>query len=1243
MLQINRKFLEEQVRIALKEEGVITEEEGKDWLPIIGEMLQAVFVGSSSSWKTVIDTASRYGMYGTGISGIYAKVIEEEKLDKVLITIFKLLEPKLTEGGTLTAEFKREPFDDFVNAINNHKDKLSSANSDKEVSSLLLAYYEDIDDIVNKHGLGNMSSGQKFDRYIFRFWAGRHDIDRTHYNPGTNKRWIKQETEAVRKLKGDPESVGDRLEAGILWCLSVAPAVTSFMGLGSYLATDNGKKLTSALAAAAAAKYHEEQPVFSSLADISLSLLGTVGMVFTLGGSKFITGGMAAGLKAVTMEGAATKLVAAGAAMKASKFASVIATKTYIISEIGLTFANMLDAMTETFGPNAQKYSKYSKVYFDVMKNSRYLKSLGNPLDDDWDFDDAAVSIYQGLIGGGQSEEEMKAEGFVQLQPDQAKQLANSILTNKMVPLLDKLSDAFYGQYGEAMQKAGLEVPQVSKLQNTGFQKSKIIKMLKNGDEQGHAEFLQGITTFEQSLKEHAATLKSRTNEFNKTAALAKEKAQVTDSIASNPKIKLPDSVTSRTKSVTTQDSEDEDSDVPQVNSTDLFFVGDSIAQGMRDTATGSDGVTHGGRTSDYVLKQLINKFGEVATLEEGSGNKTAVVSVGTNDAVNHSVGNKRYTPEKTARNIEQIVNLLKQNGYNTVKVMPLMQDGNKDRKHYTYNKKKLPFDKEAHASYVSSVNSSLQTAGLELFDNNVELWPDGIHPKSPKNLLSKALGAKVSQSTSSSMVASQGIGLNKGEDKPKEEFDGDVDKINAFFNRPVKEMKGISRSKREAAVRKYYQIIGASGRTGLPLEALVKHIGAESSYINKGFLGDTKIKNGPSYGLGQILRTTGEWLSGQPGHPQIPSGQSQVDFLNIASNNLDMTIKQLEWNRNYLDRKDWFKKSDPTQKNLFLLYSYNMGPGGPGKYIKRAGGNIELALNNLSNHYVKRYGWPMGYGHKIMTGAGKSVPTVNFDDVSVSSSSAGGVEQLPGQSARQSEPEEKKDLIGPLKDINNLSDFAEYFYELFRNSASRADAASRKMDVALGKFENSNLGEFRKRNVDYIKVIHKTKRAIWKSEFERDMKDAAGDPAKEELANKKIAFYHRPIFYADVFSISIPNIKENSVSFAFEPGTKRVSVNFGGDNTFYRQDSDGGKNFAKFLSILEELKELCDALAAKLKGFLKSEPEEERNINAYLPSMEKLSQTISQALPVLKDGTEPAIRKAHVITILDLAFQSFA
>ena len=249
----------------------------------------------------------------------------------------------------------------------------------------------------------------------------------------------------------------------------------------------------------------------------------------------------------------------------------------------------------------------------------------------------------------------------------------------------------------------------------------------------------------------------------------------------------------------------------------------------------------------------------------------------------------------------------------------------------------------------------------------------------------------------------------------------------------------------------------------------------------------------------------------------------------------------------------------------------------------------------------------------------------------------------MPGQSTQQSEPEENRDLIGPLKNINNLTEFAEYFYDMFSKSASSIDPASRKLDVALGRFDNSNLGEFRKKNVDYIKVIHKTKRSSWKSEFENDMKAAAGDKDKEDLADKKMAFYHRPIFYADVFTTAIPNIKESSVSFAFEPGTKRTSVNFGGDKTFYKQDAEGGKNFSKFLSKLEELEELSDGMVAKLRELLKSEPESKNNINAYLPVMEKLSSTIKQALPVLKDGTEPAIRKAYIITILDLAFQSFA
>jgi lysophospholipase L1-like esterase len=679
-----------------------------------------------------------------------------------------------------------------------------------------------------------------------------------------------------------------------------------------------------------------------------------------------------------------------------------------------------------------------------------------------------------------------------------------------------------------------------------------------------------------------------------------------------------------------------------QVSSSNIFFAGDSIAQGMRDSSKGSDGETYTGRTSKYVLDKLRARF-QAKQLQEEQSNKTAIVSVGTNDALRAAGGESNFTPEKTAENIKQIVATLKQNGYTTVKVMPLIHHGVKNRTHTTYNGKKIPFNQEVHKNFVNSVNSQLSASKLELFDNNVELYNDGVHPKSPKQLLNKALGGSTVVSTApvAPFSPKQVDAYNKDSEKPKQKFEGGVEKINAFFDRPVSDMNKIPRSQREAAVRKYFEITGASAKAGLPLEVLVKQMGAESGYVNKGFLGDTKSKYGPSYGIGQILRITGEALVKK-------SGQELIDYLNIASNNLDTAVKEHVVNTRYLSRNSWWNEASDTQKQLLILYAYNMGAGnsklGVKGFMTRAGGDLEKGLSAMSAHYVKKYNYKMGYGHKIMAAAGKSVPTVDFDNVSVPA--GGGQQQAQPAVAQQAQQTQGltdtksiEQKIENMKASTDLASFSKAYYDLLNMTLGSTVRQTTNMISAESQLQNSDISSFVKQRMEQLKTIHRSNFSKWKKEYEDDLKD----PKKKDEADKKMAFYHRPIFYMTIMPSGLRNFFSDSpkISFGFEPGLKRVATSYGGNYTFYKQDVAGNQRFNLFLKELALLQKAIKTTSDKVNSLLSSNTGREEQLTDVQNYISRFENIVDEVSDGLKDPSNNASRKAYLTRILDLAMRT--
>ncbi len=1190
MRQVDRKFLEEQVKIALRESNLPKEQKqaineivgmhtaaiwyafkDEPWFQKILDFVIAVLVGSKESWKTVYDASKRTAKYGAGLEGIYAKVQREEELDKVQAIAFRLLDPKLTAGGQLTAEFRDEPFKDFYRVIKQNAPLIARAKSDRQISSALIKFYKEADEVVEKHVLGNPED-QEFLASLFSWRSSlakglielfTGDVSRKHYNPGhTNKSWISQETKATKKLAGDVGEIKKRLESGILFTLGIGTHIDTFGGFSGYLHKDSsGQKLIGVLAAAAAAKYHDEQPVFLAFADILLSLIGTVAMIISFGSSTAISAPAQAALKGATMTATATSFTATTGA----KMTAIFASKTYFIAELGFTFAHMLDQVTETLGPNVSKYNNYTEVYFDILENNRYAKSAGNPLDDDWDFDDAAVLVYKGLIGSDteEPEEGEKAPGdFVVLQPAQAKQLAERIRVQKMDPLLDKITGAFYSEHGKAMAKLKIAVP---KLQKTDFQKTKIMKALQSGDKATHSKYIQNIMQYQKQLEEYAKVMDSTTKKAQALGKKAEAAAKITDAAHQRPIIKPAPSVLENEPSAAIEpETPDEKPTSKKPQPGEFLVFGDSIALGIKQSL-GASGTAAIGLRTGTILKNMQTYFAKTA-IEEAASEKTIVLSAGINDLA------AGVPPEKIISNLGQIIDLAKSKGYD-VRVVPLLG---------------LRGEKKEE---ISKINNALVGRGdVSVIDKTgVKLGPDGIHPAGYKTIAKNA----------SSGITTVGKSAQK---TPKAEKD------------PAQKLTG--------GAAKYYPLIKKYSEQEGMNTALMMGI----TFAESGFNPKAKSSAG-AMGLMQLMPITVKGMGVKdPYDPEDNIKGGIKAFRKIRNSYVPAAMKNAAGG----PTKIKFEDLDDDQKDRLALYAYNWGPTGiVNKLEMNKHKTIDDFFSKVNKHYMKKHGYD--YSIKILGYAAK------FGGTAVVAGDA----PLDPQKATEPESPDGKpltDYLTEVEQIDNFPDLTMYFYKLFRISATGVQSRKSKMKTIVSDLESGNLSTYAKDSTEYLKLQHKSVGSRWKREFKAEMAAAKGDKEKEELARKKIAYRHRPVFFGELFTISIPNIDSSHVSLAFEPGTKRVSTYFGKTSTFYKQDHQGNSNFNKLLSKLKELTEISSALISKLQE-LSNKEEKKEALNNYLSFTSDFYQIVSGATKILTDGGEASVRKAYATYVLNRAF----
>ena len=274
---------------------------------------------------------------------------------------------------------------------------------------------------------------------------------------------------------------------------------------------------------------------------------------------------------------------------------------------------------------------------------------------------------------------------------------------------------------------------------------------------------------------------------------------------------------------------------------------------------------------------------------------------------------------------------------------------------------------------------------------------------------------------------------------------------------------------------------------------------------------------------------------------------------------------------------------------------------------------------------YYKKDGTPNGSDGSLVAGTDNNIGEPSGTTVS----------------SQASEPAAKSvDLVAAAKEVQSFQSLASYVYDILDTQGQNLKGIDRELNDIAGDVDNTNLASFKKNADTILKNIHKRRLPRIEAEFRRDIAAAGDDREKLELANKKVAYFHRPMFYSTVNVRNLKTMGTSEVSFAFEPGRNRASVNFDGGVEFYKQDYQDGGEMNKFITKLREISNALEILLEKLNEFSRSESDRLRDIQVYQKSLSALKKVLDKVTPIISDSTETALRRSYATTVLNAALR---
>ena len=110
------------------------------------------------------------------------------------------------------------------------------------------------------------------------------------------------------------------------------------------------------------------------------------------------------------------------------------------------------------------------------------------------------------------------------------------------------------------------------------------------------------------------------------------------------------------------------------------------------------------------------------------------------------------------------------------------------------------------------------------------------------------------------------------------------------------------------------------------------------------------------------------------------------------------------------------------------------------------------------------------------------------------------------------------------ISKVENLEDFAKLYSDIFSTAIGLTLRGGNNAYQAKRLINKSNLRSFTENKIKYLKILHKSNIRTWYKEYQKDLKAAGNDPNKILEAEKKIAFFHRPMYYVSLVGARLTN-----------------------------------------------------------------------------------------------------------------------
>jgi len=638
MKTVSKKFLEEQVRLALKENtgrvrNINEEDEGFDW----GQLGREILIGADASWEQVIDLHNNTLRYGIGPQSHISRAINATKqIGAFESFVFKFIKTApLSAGGDVQVSWDEKLMDLIFNQCDATAKELKKKLDRGDSKGVYLIFKDFIqekifDEIFDDYGISDTNTK---DIGIFNYFAGTETSKiKTTFRP--NDKWCKQISRSHFKKGDTVREISINLEKAICetsYALRKTPSGKQALSFFDMQLETPQSRLPAIVAATIHAEYSriQSEPLSAlvSVADITLTLVGNISIIFTFGAGKVY---QMLGSKALMTLAARTGLQnsvraakVAKAIQKAAAINKKLGTGKIVALELGFTGAVVGHQLYNDFERRLGNLEEATVEYFKIFKTTKNKEELNDLLED--------IRKYWVIV----------IDQFIKIQKVYAGAMQDPEFENQAIELLET-----------AKSDGAAAVPEILALYEKGDENAAM------GRVAAFSDFAAKAKKVTKSIKDNAEKAQGQVDRLNSSTKEIDDKKSDIDKKTLDS---LKPTERARTR-VGVKQKEEEPAQEVEIEQPES----EEVPQSEPDkTSFGSNE-----KTSDETLRDIQEYLSQLQE-QNSSGSKEILVNLGNRDALEFAKGNENFSPEKTISNIKKISDLAAAKGF-IVKFSPV-------------------------------------------------------------------------------------------------------------------------------------------------------------------------------------------------------------------------------------------------------------------------------------------------------------------------------------------------------------------------------------------------------------------------------------------------------------------------------------------------------------------------------------------------------------------------------------------